>query len=268
MDFKHRKLPEYYGHMIVCCGKARPISSLKHGRELIGKLTQTKIKSSNMRKNNQTSKNLYSERDIVVPAFICNPDTKEENMDRSVDWTFSNSPITEIKCAPFERWWPRSIFKCSQKIPYIAEEVTVETDLYIVHFEVSYVYTKEHYALFDDLPDSENVGIDKPEVELPEDNGQKLIGFQTPEGKGMPMKKEGYSNCLPTDEELERAKEEYESKKVKPTVDSPYITEGYNPAPPQKKSHTALKVLLGIGGLALLGAGLYFGLRFFMNRKE
>jgi hypothetical protein len=265
---KKQRLPEYHGNMIVCLGKERPINSLKEGRELIGDLTKIKIVSSNIKNKNQTSKNLYSERDIVVPAFICNPFSA--GYDKAADWTRTNSPIVQIKCAPYQRWWPKSIFKCSQRLGDIAEKIIVETNTYILHLIVSYAYTQEQTALFDDIPDYANDGeaiSSKPSEPVTEEKAE------TEEGPN-----EIDSSCFPEAEEKEEEKQEdkegknenkekygypftYSSEKTETTFLPPESS-------PKEGTGAPLKIILGIGGVALLGTAIFFGVKFFLKRKQ
>jgi hypothetical protein len=148
---KHKNIPEYTGKIIVDLSKARPFSEVPNGREILGKLTKIKIKCApNDSKNLKNNSTLFSERDLAVPVCITNKDVTA--VDRSEDWTNISSPITEIGCCPVVRWWPRAIFRGSQKIGDIAEEIRLDCQTYTVRLETFYAFTQDiKEALFSDI---------------------------------------------------------------------------------------------------------------------
>jgi hypothetical protein len=311
MQFKKPRLTDYYATMIVALHKARPISALENGRELIGRLTQLKITTSNVKNSkNFSDKSIYTEKDQVVPVFLCNPFDKARDV--FVDWTRSHSPITEIKCATVQRWWPKAIFQCSQKLGDIAEEIVVTTSKFVLHSKVEYAYSFQQKDLFDDIPDygfsaleqkkpnefisegeadaiafrdeveraGENLKKDKNSAPVISENRAKMVHDQ----QGMIEKSitaalfpghnenaDGKSKviidrCQPLPRKIGEA-EVNTSVKIKPEHipdNVGIILPGY--APIKKKSHVAVKVALGFGAGALLGLGIYFGVKFFLKK--
>jgi hypothetical protein len=145
-----RKKPVYLGSIIVCLDKARPYSEIEGGRVMLGDLTHFNIRTSSIKsKFSQTKNQSYTEREIAVPVFMCNRDSPVKGV--LTDWTKLYSPITEIQCMPLQRWWPRSIFKGSQKIGDIAEEIVIEHSKYTIEFQVTYAYTSDLKELFSDI---------------------------------------------------------------------------------------------------------------------
>jgi hypothetical protein len=268
------KIPEYYGDMLVCLDKARPISSLEDGRNLIGSLTQLKITSQNMRNRSQTTQTLYSEKDMVVPVFICNPEMEK---DISVDWTRANSPITEIQCKTVQRWWPKSIFKCLQKIGDITEEIKIETNKFIVYFNVSYAFTAEQKTLFDDIPDYTD--IEKPEVK-----DAFNITESAQKGKSTVIEFPDKSNEKIMQEIIDRVINGPSRKTEQNTEEGkkPKVAESIKDKPKDalnkifldiekekmKKYQVSQNILFGIFMAILSGACIYFGVKYYHNNME
>jgi hypothetical protein len=291
MNFRKQKLTEYYGTMIVGLNKARPISALEEGRALIGQLTQLKITSSNVKNKNFSSKSIYSEKDLVVPVFICNPYEKERDI--SVDWTRSNSPISEIKYATVQRWWPKAIFQCSQKLGDIAEEITIETSKFVLNTQVEYAYSFEQKGLFDDIPDyfwnADNRNY-REQKKLDDENDAIAFNDEVRHAGEKPV--ESVEESITTALFPERNEQADGKSKViidghQPLprrigedevntvvqIDPQHIPDNVRRIPefidaPKKKSKVALKVALGIGGAALLGVGIYFGIKFFLKKDN
>jgi hypothetical protein len=171
---RNNRVPEYTGKMIVCLDKARPYQEVPDGRAIIGYLTHVKIKTSNVRNQRNSNPSIYSERDIAVPVYIVNKDVTV--LDREEDWTNTSSPITEIKCAAFPRWWPKSIFKGSQKIGDIAEEITLEYQNYVVKLDVTYAFATDlKMILFNDIQGINNKEdmVAEPDSEYPDETKNK-----------------------------------------------------------------------------------------------
>jgi hypothetical protein len=142
--------------MIVCLDKARPFSEVPDGRSIIGKLTHIRIRTSNMKNKRNINILVFSEREIAVPVSIFTRDAST-TLERH-DWTRSASLITENSYAPLQRWWPRSIFRRSQKIGDIAEEICLEYPNFTLKLSVEYAFTSNLKKLFDDIDEGGGEG--------------------------------------------------------------------------------------------------------------
>jgi hypothetical protein len=258
---KSDKLPEYLGRMIVCLNKARPFSQVPNGRAIIGGLTQVKIKTSNVKNQRNSNTNLYSEKDIAVPVYISNKDITA--IDRSDDWTNKSSPVSEIKYAPIARWWPRSLFRGSQKIGDIAEEIHITFPKFSAKLDVNYAFTSDlKQRLFEDIenvnvPCEENIDVENPEEDEdpvmtyivdPEDDFDKEEDFPQP-----PPPANFEEKCSsPVIREVDKITRNDELKKKEKG----------------RVSALPLKVALGIFGFAALSFGVYFCVKWFNRSKH
>jgi hypothetical protein len=241
-----RRIPVYLGDIIVCLDKARPFSELKDGRVMLGNLTHFNIKTSNMKnKFSKTKSQYYTEREIAVPVCMCNRDFQCTSA--MFDWTEHYSPITEIKNETLQKWWPRSIFKGTQKIGDMAEEIMIEHQKFIVKFQVTYAFTTELKKLFSNIEDSNK------DIEATEPKRESVSAID-------PM-----PNIIPV-------------SKCKTLIDNESIGNGVGKGEeksggeakslvviPQKKSK--LKYVIGSAAIVLIGAGIFFGIRWFNRRK-
>jgi hypothetical protein len=240
---KRFKIPEYVGTIIVCLDKARPFSQVPNGRELIGNLTHIKIRTSNIKKQfTQTESQVYNERDIAVPVFIYHKDS-ESSVDS--DWTRTSSPITEIKCGCIQRWWPRSIFKGSQKIGDIAEEIVFEYPKFTMRLHVAYAFTSDLKELFSDIND------DKAKLDM--DEYQRII--------------------VPIVNELISDNKKYIPNKpeLKEPIPGDPIDNTSTPKLPvvmKNKNNSKVKYVVGSIIIGAVAAGLFFGIRWLKSKKE
>jgi hypothetical protein len=244
-----RKKPQYTGDIIVCFCKARPFSNVENGREIIGALSNTKIKTTNTRFKHSSDTRLYSENELAVPVAIFNLNCPKV-IDN--DWTREMSPITEIGCKPVERWWPRSIFRGSQKIGDITEEVIIEYPKYILKLQVSYAFTGVAKELFSDIWGNERDEAAKKKDELRYSvygNGGDENGNDFKE-----VRLEVVSDYLPTSSQSTAAqKEEEKSLQVVPEV---------------KAKGKAWKYVVGGLATVALVTGIIFGVKYFVANKS
>jgi hypothetical protein len=236
-----RKTPVYLGDIIVCLDKARPFSEIYDGRTMLGNLTHFNIKTSNMKSRfARIKEQSYTEREIAVPVYMCNRDILEKSTLN--DWTELYSPITEIKNEPLQKWWPRSVFKGTQKIGDIAEEIIIEHQKFIIEFQVTYAFTTELKGLFNGVG-----AVIEPKKEIVE----SVLD---------PM-----PNIIPTFQndasiKNERSSEDYGERKTEEKEEEKSLVVV---KPPKSK----MKYIFASVAITLVAAGIFFGIKW-LNRNK
>jgi hypothetical protein len=244
-----QKIPQYTGDIIVCLDKARPFSEVKGGREIIGLLANTKIKTSNVRLKHSSEQRVYSENEIAVPVAIFNPGTKAIED----DWTKTFCPITQREYRPMQRWWPKSIFKGSQKIGDIAEEIVIEYPRYIIKLHVNYAFTAISKEMFADIDAEEKVAEKKEEAE------KEKISFSLVKGEG---EESNIKNV-----ELDADKISFDYKLTDSIPEKEYDRLLVQEKPRQAKSGIVKYVVGGLIAAALV-TGLVFGIKYMVTNKS
>jgi hypothetical protein len=249
--FQRKKIIEYTGDIIVCLDKAYKFSDLKNGRVLIGNLTRYKITSQ------KKNIGIPNENDLAVPVFICNRNAKIR--DKRIDWAQTASPIVEIDCDPIQRWWPKAMFRCSQKIGE-QEEIFIKHKDYYIKLYVIYAFSKELKDLFKGIEDMD-VDTDKiidfqsnedrkPIDDEPLSPNNLLDFVKDIQGIGDPSRKE-----IDDEEKVRRDVEQFK----KETELVPVYT---------NKQKPKLKIAIGITAGVVLSVGLFFMLKFFSSHRS
>lgn len=247
------KVPQYTGDIIVCLDKARPFSEIENGREIIGILANTRIKTSNIRSKHSSEQRVYQENEIAVPVAIFNTGTKAIED----DWTRTFCPITERDYSPMQRWWPKSIFKGSQKIGDIAEEIVIEYPRYTIKLHVSYAFTAISKELFTDIDAEEK------KIETEKEEEKENIRFNLVRGEG----EEGDV----ADIKLVTEKVGSENKKPEGGISAEDYNKWVDAIVKKQKQRGKEKIVKFIvGGLlaTALVTGLVFGIKYIVANKS
>jgi hypothetical protein len=245
---------EYTGDITVCLDKAYKFRDLKYGREFIGNLTSVRIRAQRLGNRDVLS----NEHTLAVPVFICNKNEQSRNI--NVDWTRSNSPITEMKYKPLQRWWPKSMFRGVSKIGE-EEEVILEYSNFSIKLRVIYAFSSETKEIFGDI-EKTDVDMDKITTEVfPEPNNCDRLEFASTLTEVIE-----YVKPELTDKNRDEEGVKYTEKKLKEiikTIENKEIIP-MNQDKPERK----LKIAIGAGILMAISFGLFYGVRLFISKRN
>jgi hypothetical protein len=239
---------EYTGDIIVCLDIAYRFHELKDGRKFIGNLANIKIRPYNL--SNYIRGNEYT---LAVPVFICNKN--EQNRENNVDWTRSNSPITEIKYKPLQRWWPKSMFRGVSRIGE-EEEVIIEYSNFSIKLRVIYAFSSELKKLFADI---EEVDVDDDKlIRYTFETHDDLSSAESVDKQKM--------NLLP-----ECPRPNVLEKSLGVIDENVYIKNDNNKEiipTDQDKPKGKLKIAIGASILMAVSLGLFYGIKLLIAKKD